>query len=231
VNERLPRGAASIVVAFATAVVILALAILPLLNPGWVSFEQDRSRADAWTGYTPAELRTATDAILADLLLGPPDFDVEVRGVPVLTASERGHMVDVRGVFAGFGLVAVVSAVVLFAAHRLARRGAAFWRPVRAGAIGLAVALVAVGLVGMFAFDAAFEAFHRLFFAGGNYTFDPATDRLVQLFPYQFWVETSFAVGSVAIALAAVTTWLAQRRLGTEPSQSATRQVAVEAAR
>jgi integral membrane protein (TIGR01906 family) len=231
VNERLPRVAASIVVAFAAAIVILALAILPFLNPAWVSFEQGRSRADAWTGYAPAELQTATNAILADLLLGPPDFDVEVRGEPVLTAAERGHMTDVRGVFVGFGLVAAVSAVVLFAAHRLGRREAAFWRPVRAGAIGIAVALLAAGLVGMFAFDAAFEAFHRLFFAGGNYTFDPATDRLVQLFPYQFWVETSFAVGAVAIALAAITTWLARRRLGTQPSQALARPVAVEAAR
>jgi hypothetical protein len=46
VSERLPRVAASIVVAVATAVVILALAILPFLNPAWVSFEQGRSRAD-----------------------------------------------------------------------------------------------------------------------------------------------------------------------------------------
>jgi integral membrane protein (TIGR01906 family) len=134
-------------------------------------------------------------------------------------------------VFLGFGVVAVVAAAVLLIAYRLARGGAAFWRPVRAGAIGLAVALVAVGLVGTFAFDAAFEAFHRLFFAGGNYTFDPATDRLVQLFPYQFWVETSFAVGAVAIVLAAVTAWLAQRRLGTQRSEAVARRVAVGAAR
>jgi integral membrane protein (TIGR01906 family) len=228
VSERLPRVAASIVVAVATAIVILALAILPFLNPLWVSFEQGRSQAAAWTGFSPAELRTATDAILADLIVGPPEFDVALDGRPVLSAQERGHMQDVRGVFVGFGVLALVSAVVLVAAHRRAGGGAAFWRAVRSGAIGIAAVVVGLGLVGLFAFDAAFDAFHRLFFAGGNYTFDPATDRLVQLFPYQFWVETSFAVGAVALVLAAVVGLLAQRRLGTHPGRQAARPVPLE---
>jgi integral membrane protein (TIGR01906 family) len=231
VSERLPRVAASVVVAVATAIVILALAIVPFLNPVWVSFEQGRSQADAWTGFSPTELRTATDAILADLILGPPDFDVEISGQPVLDARERGHMADVRGVFVTFGVLALASVVVLAAARRLAREEAAFWQPVRSGAIGVAAAVVALGLVGLLAFDVAFEAFHRVFFAGGNYTFDPATDRLVQLFPYQFWVETSFAVGAVVLVLAAVAASVAQRRLGTSPSRQATRQVPVEVGR
>ncbi|MDQ2965199.1 MAG: DUF1461 domain-containing protein [Chloroflexota bacterium] len=230
-SERLPRVAASIVVAVATAIVILALAILPFLNPAWVSFEQGRSRADAWTGFSPSELRTATDAILADLLLGPPNFDIEVRGQPVLSAQERGHMADVRGVFVAFSLLAIISAAVLAVARRLGRGEAAFWRSVRAGAIGATAAIIAIGLVGMYAFDAVFEAFHRLFFTGGNYTFDPTTDRLVQLFPYQFWMETSFVLGVVVLILAAVAMWLAQRHLAVSPNQPVARQVPVDVAR
>jgi integral membrane protein (TIGR01906 family) len=231
VSERLPRVAASVVVAVATAIVILALAIVPFLNPLWISFEQGRSHAAAWTGFSPTELRVATDRILNDLILGPPAFDVEVGGQPVLTAQERGHMHDVRGVFVGFGVLALVSVVVLVVAQRQAQGGAVFWRAVRSGAIGIAAAVVALGLIGMFAFDAAFEAFHRLFFAGGNYTFDPSTDRLVQLFPYQFWVDTSFAVGAVVLVFAAGLAVLAQRRLGTSPRTPVARQVRLEAGR
>ena len=231
VSERLPRFAASVVVAVATAIVILALAIVPFLNPVWISFEQGRSQADAWTGFSPIELRTATDAILADLIVGPPAFDVEIGGQPVLTVRERGHMADVRGVFLGFGLLAVASVVVLAAAHRLARGEARFWRSVRSGAIGIAGAIVALGLVGLLAFDAAFEAFHRLFFAAGNYTFDPATDRLVQLFPYQFWVETSFAVGAVVLVLGVVGASLAQRHTGTSSRRPVARAVPLEVGR
>ena len=64
--------------------------------------------------------------------------------------------------------------------------------------------LVIGGVVSFVAFDALFETFHRLFFAGGSYTFDPATDRLVQLFPFQFWQETAIAVGAVCIVVAAI---------------------------
>jgi integral membrane protein (TIGR01906 family) len=100
-------------------------------------------------------------------------------------------------------------------ASRLARapesRGAA-WRAVRNGARGLAVVIAVAGVFAVFAFDAAFEVFHRLFFSAGTYTFDPATSRLIQLFPEQFWSETTIAVGVVVIAVALLTAWLAGRR-------------------
>jgi integral membrane protein (TIGR01906 family) len=204
VSERLRRAASSVLLGIATAVVILALAIVPFVNPGWVSFEQGRARATAWTGYSPAQLREATDAILADLTLGPPKFDVAVAGQEVLNARERSHMTDVRGVFMAFAALAAASIVVLVVAHRVFHGSARFWRPVRTGAAILAVGVVIVGLVGTFAFDLAFELFHRLFFAGGSYTFDPRTEQLVQLFPEQFWFETSLAVGALILVLCLV---------------------------
>ena len=53
--------------------------------------------------------------------------------------------------------------------------------------------LIAVGALGAtaaftLAFDATFSYFHELFFAAGTWTFNPATDRLVQLYPESFWV-------------------------------------------
>ncbi len=73
--------------------------------------------------------------------------------------------------------------------------------------------LVLVGGFAFIAFDVLFELFHRIFFAGGSYTFDPATERLVQLFPFQFWQETAIAVGAAAIVFAAIVAGLSQRRL------------------
>ena len=116
------RGAlAALVIGISTALVIVALAILPFLTPAWVAFGQGRAQATAWTGFTEADLRTVTDAILADLVVGPPDFDVTLDGVPVLEERERQHMRDVRGVFAAFYALAAVGAVVLVAAFLLAR--------------------------------------------------------------------------------------------------------------
>jgi integral membrane protein (TIGR01906 family) len=207
---------AAVLTAVAMAVVITAVAIVPFLSPAWVSFEQGRAEAEAWTGYTTAELRAATDAILADLVVGPPDFDVAIRGEPVLNERERAHMRDVRGVFAGFAVVALLVAAGLVAAFVLARRrghAERAWRAIRTGARGLAIGVVVAGVIALVAFDAAFEVFHRLFFSGGSYTFDPGTERLVQLFPFAFWSETSMAVGGVMFVLSLGVAFVAGRRL------------------
>jgi integral membrane protein (TIGR01906 family) len=217
VNATVPERVAGVLTAIATAVVITAIAIVPLLSPAWVSFEQGRTGAEQLTGYTTAELRSATDAILADLVVGPPDFDVAVAGAPVLNAREQSHMRDVRGVFAGFALIALIAAAGLVVAVGLARRMGhpeRAWSAVRNGARALAIGVVIAGVVAFFAFDAAFEVFHRLFFAGGSYTFDPGTDRLVQLFPFAFWSETTMAVGAVIIAISIAVTLIASRRVG-----------------
>jgi integral membrane protein (TIGR01906 family) len=215
--------AADVWIALATAVGIVALTIPLFLNPLWVGFEQGRAQATAWTGFSAMDLRTATDSILSDLVFGPPDFDVEVAGAPVLEERERAHMRDVRNVFVGFFVVTAVLAIVgiASAAVRRADQRRATWRAIRAGAIGLVATLLVAGVVAFVAFDALFEVFHQLLFAGGSYTFDPRTERLVQLFPFQFWQETAIAVGGVAIVAALIVAAVARRRLAAAAAPSA----------
>jgi integral membrane protein (TIGR01906 family) len=210
----LPTRVADGWIALATALAIVALSLPLFLNPVWVAFEQGRVQATAWTGFTEPQLREATDSILADLIFGPPVFDVEVDGAPVLNDRERAHMRDVRGVFIGFFVAALVGLVgaLVIAARRRGDERRHTWRAVRTGAIGLTVLLVIGGAISFVAFAALFEVFHRLFFAGGSYTFDPSTERLVQLFPFRFWQETAIAVGAVCIALAAIVAVAASRR-------------------
>jgi integral membrane protein (TIGR01906 family) len=204
--------AVSVLVGIATALVIIAVAIVPFLSPAWVGFEQDRSQAQAWTGYTTEELRTATNAILADLVLGPPDFDVQVAGALVLEAREQAHMRDVRNVFMALYVAAAVAVVVLLVAAWRVRDRRRLWAAVRRGAIVLAVGVVALGLVALVAFDSLFSIFHEIFFPAGSYTFDPSTERLVQLFPFQFWQESAVVVGIVILAISAAVAVIARRR-------------------
>jgi integral membrane protein (TIGR01906 family) len=215
VTRSLPERLAALVTALAGAVVVIAIAILPFLTPAWISFEQGRTGAATLTGYSPAELNGATNAILHDLVIGPPDFAVTVAGAPVLDERERAHMRDVRGVFAGFGLLALVAAVgliVLAAGARRMGHPERAWAAIAAGMRWLIVAIVVAGVIAAVAFDAVFELFHELFFPGGSYTFDPRTDRLVQLFPFDFWSETTIVLGVVIVALAAVVAVVAGRR-------------------
>ena len=208
---------AALVTGVATALVVVSLAILPFLNPIWVGFEQGRAGAAAWTGFNPGDLAYATNEILADLVFGPPAFDVALDGQPVLVERERQHMRDVRGVFTELYIAAAAAALVLVAAYLLARAlgvrsKIAFWRRLAGSGKVIAVVTVAGGLMGVFFFDTAFELFHRIFFPAGTYLFDPRTDRLVQLFPEQFWVETTIGVGIVVVVLSALTSWFASRR-------------------
>ena len=163
--EILRGKAASSLIAVATGVAIVAIVMPHFHNPLWVAFEQERAQATAWTGYSEPQLRSATDAILADLVLGPPDFDVVVDGQPVLNERERSHMGNVRGVFMGFFAIAAVLAVavVIVAARRRATGGhGSTWGAVRTGALCLIVALGLVGLVAVVAFDALFEILRRM---------------------------------------------------------------------
>ena len=210
------RAFLSVVVAAATVVVIAGVSVVPFLNPIWVGFEQDRSAAAALTGFRPDQVHAVTGDILHDLIVGPPDFAQTVSGTAVFSDRERAHLVDVRAVFIAFGAVAALGALIL-ANARLASRGAAWYRrAIGIGALVLAGAVVLGGIVVALAFEQAFEVFHELFFAGGTYTFDPATDRRVQLFPSQFWEETSLAVGVVILVVSGVVAWWALRSRSAE---------------
>jgi integral membrane protein (TIGR01906 family) len=207
--------------AAATAFVILGGSIAPFLAPPVVRFEQDRTGVSDLTGYTPRLLDGVTTALLGDLVLWRGDFDTGVNDDfsvgPVLSDAERAHMRDVRNVFTGFWIVVFAGIAVLAAGFRRARSAgteakAALWRSVASGARALAVVIAVAGVLAVLAFDAAFEVFHRLFFSAGSYTFDPARDRLVQLFPERFWSEIAIAVGVVVLGAAIVTALVAGRR-------------------
>ena len=199
-------------VAIATALVITGIAIALFFNPAWVSFAQGRANAAAFTGWTAAQVDAATGDIVREVWLGPGTFEQEVAGRPVFEDRERSHMADVRGIVMAFYGVVIGGAALLLLVGVASRGAPWFWRAVGTGAKLLAVGTIAVGTAFLLFFDTAFTIFHQLFFAAGTWAFDPASDRLVQLFPYQFWTETSVAIAVVGLLLA-VGVWLLAWRL------------------
>ncbi|HSW41937.1 MAG TPA: DUF1461 domain-containing protein [Patescibacteria group bacterium] len=208
----LGRRLAAAAVAAATALVITGASILLFFNPVWISSAQGRASAAAATGWTAGQVDAVTLDIVLEVWFGPGAFDQEVAGEPVLDERERSHMVDVRRVVLSFFAVVVAGAAVLLVAGASSRGSRWFWRAVEFGAAGLAVGALVIGGAFLAFFDIAFTLFHQLFFAAGTWTFDPATDRLVQLFPYEFWTETSVAIAGVGLVLTACV-WVLARRL------------------
>lgn len=209
------RTVAAIVAGIALPLVLAGAVVALFFNPVWVSFEQGRSQVDAITGYSPAVVASVTGGILHDVTLGPPAFDQTVDGQPVLNAREREHMVNVHDVLLKFATVVLVALVALVLVATRGRRTAWFWSAVAWSMTLLTVAVIVVGAFFAVAFDAAFELFHRLLFPAGSYDFDPRTNRLVQLFPDQFWSDTSIAIAIIglaaAVAIALVARALARR--------------------
>jgi integral membrane protein (TIGR01906 family) len=223
-GRRVVGAIAAAVVGLATAFTILGLSVLVLFNPIWVSSEQQRVESGTLTGYGPDELRFVTTSILLDMIVGPPDFDVQVGGTPVLNEREVAHLRDVRTAFVIFGVVALVSLVVLLLARFATHGSKAFFRRVRRGARATAIATVLVGVFAVLAFGPAFELFHELLFPAGSFTFDPETDRLVQLFPEQFWTESTVVLGVVIIvASVAFARWAESRIAEPKPGRLSAR--------
>ncbi len=203
---------AGLAVGVSTALVVVGVAIALFFNPAWVSFAQGRADAAAWTGWTAGEVDAVTREVVLEVWLGPGTFGQRVAGESVFDERERSHMADVRRVLLSFYVLVLLGAASLLVTSFASRGSAWFWRGVATGAAGLAIGAVVLGGAFALLFDTAFALFHQLFFAEGTWTFDPATDRLVQLFPYQFWTETTLAIALVGLGLT-VTVWVVARRL------------------
>ncbi len=197
----------------ATPVLIAGASLALLFNPWWVLPAQQRAGVAAITGLPQAEVARVTTAIIADVTVGPPDFAVAIDGAPVLDTAERGHMRDVYGVlrvFAGLVVLAGVTLAVLGIRHR---GDGWWWRAVARAGLATAAVGVVTGVLFAAFFDAAWPAFHAVFFPQGNSSFDPRVERLTQLFPTPFWTDAATTVFAAGV-LIAVVVWLIARRLG-----------------
>lgn len=203
----------SVLVSAATALVILAVALLVLLQPSYIHAALAQAGSASVLGVTPAEADALSDRTVAELVAGPGTFAFEgPSGGRFYDPAEAAHLADARLVlwlFLGFSAMALAGLLATLASP--ARRPWA-WRAIRRGAAALAVGMALVGAFFLVAFDLAFELFHRIFFPGGNWAFDPATQRLVQLYPTAFWQMTAAALGGISIGFALVVWWVAGRR-------------------
>lgn len=201
------------VLPLATAIMLLGAALLVTLTPWSTHLLLAASPDDSLA--TAASRQALSDATIHDLVLWG-DFSLPgagTSGEAFYTPQEISHLMDARSLLYVVLAIAAVSAI-LVAAMMLRRReiGPDAWRAIGRGGAGLAIGAVIVGMVGLLAFQPAFELFHRIFFPGGNWSFDPATSNLVRLYPSGFWIAATAMLGGLAIGLGLFTAWLARAR-------------------
>jgi integral membrane protein (TIGR01906 family) len=114
-------------------------------------------------------------------------------------------------------VAAYVCFVVLWARERSLRRFAR---------LAMVAGLVTCGLLGFAAFsmlvgfEQLFLQFHLLSFSNDLWQLNPATDRLIQMFPLGFWFQVSLAIGVFTIlegAAIAFAGYYYLRRAGRRP--------------
>jgi integral membrane protein (TIGR01906 family) len=194
-----------------TIVAILAVALLPLLTPLVMHPVLDAAQSAAWLGSDLQTAHALSDRTVDELLFGPGTFAFQLpAGVAFYDAAEIAHLGDARTLLwllLGAGTLAILAlAVALVRSDRPDRIAHA----IGLGGAVTSIGVVVIGVVGLIAFEPLFELFHRVFFPGGNWAFDPRTERLVQLYPYAFWQLIAAGLGIVA-ALLGVVTWAVAR--------------------
>jgi integral membrane protein (TIGR01906 family) len=194
------------------AVVITLAGPLLLFNPLFTSALQARHDVPAAFGTSQAEVDRVTGEILGDLFVGG-SFDAAFAGDgPLLNERERSHMGDVSrlvqlllGITLAALLVSLISGIWL---RREPRRQGRIMLSA-AGAVGSVAVVLAI--IFAVAFDAAFLAFHQVFFPPGTYLFEPGS-RLITLFPGGFWFDASLAAGAAILVSALAVAIIGFRR-------------------
>jgi len=162
---------------------------------------------------TPGQVAEMSDRSVEQLVLGG-EFDFTgPDGEPFYDTDERGHLGDARlllGVFLVLGGISIVAIGATIGGGK--DRRSASWKVIGRAGLVVALTVLLLGLLSLLAFDSLFTLFHQVFFPGGNWSFDPTSQRLVQLYPFGFWQITSAVFGLLLFVLGLLT-WLVGRRL------------------
>lgn len=214
-TARSPRDLLGWVLPFATALVIIVVAVLDLTTPLWMHFALDNSGSAlvAPNGTVYA----ASDRTVSDLLFASGDFNFQALcfkagSCPTFyTPDEAAHLRDARTLL-WLGIALALVSVVLIGAALIHRpQDARRWKAVARGGAGLAIGAVVIGVVGFFAFDTLFTLFHEVFFPQGNWEFPPDSN-MIRLYPYAFWQLTAAALGVLCVIGGGAVWFVAKRR-------------------
>lgn len=207
--KQMRRVARRIGAAVFSLLALLALTLCLFLLPPVVHLLLDLADAAESLNVAAPIAHSLSDALVRDLLVGGA-FDVPLGGEPLLSASERSHLGDVGVIFRILIIAGAASLAVLTALFVRTRRW--FYQALHDGALLLGTGAALIGGAFALAFDATFTFAHELLFPAGNWTFNPATDRLVQLYPMNFWLLAAISFCVVLVGAAAFGISLARGR-------------------
>lgn len=208
------RSVARLVIAVGAALTLLGMGFAVVFNPLFLHAALDASGSAAILGLDARTTHAVSDRTIGEMLGGPATFAFPATpgGPRFYDAAEASHLRDARTVLWGFLGVVGLGFVALLLTLVPRRRDPRAWRAARTGAVVLAGAFAAIGLFMAVAFDTAFTLFHEIFFPQGNWQFNTATEKMVQLYPTPFWELTGMVLALATIAFCGIAWLLATLR-------------------
>lgn len=175
---------------------------LSLFRVGFIQAESVKYQVQERLGITSDELLEATEKMIAYVRGHSSDLDVAVTvdgsSIPFFTDRDRMHLQDIAVMVRwGKGLCAIGLGIVLISSFFLCKQGQAdilcgtylfLWLVVLAIAVFLGIWIVN-DLQGFI------NGFHRLFFKNDTWILNPATDRLIWLFPTRIFQDGAMILG------------------------------------
>ncbi len=147
-----------------------------------------------------------------------------LNGSMVYNEREVAHMADVQAVFQLVLRVWQFAFIlVIFLAFVLWKKGeqTTVTAALRDGGLLTSGIILTVGLLAVFAWQAWFEMFHRLFFEDGSWLFF-YTDALIRLFPIEFWFDSVLTLSILSLVgglLLALLGWRGQMAITRRASE------------
>jgi integral membrane protein (TIGR01906 family) len=212
------------------ALTILGLGVLGLFTPPYLHAVLRFAGSAGILGLSQSATQALSDRTVRELVLGPARFDFPMApgGPRFYDAAEAAHLRDAAGLLHGFLAVVALGALALLLVLVPGRRDPGTWRAVARGAAALAGVVAVAGVFFAVAFDAAFTLFHEIFFPQGDWSFNPLTERMVQLYPTRFWELLSMTLALVLLLLCAVVWGAATSRARTLDRELAREAAAAE---
>ena len=209
------RSLATILFILALPIAIVTSNVRILLNaPVVYDYSFDRYNAEDVTGLSRADLDGTASDLRDYFNNGETTFyrTVTVGGlsVPVFNARETRHMEDVKTLVVWMDRLQELTVIYVLAyvvGFVIWAREGSLRQLAKESLIAVALGAVAVGGIAIFAafgFEAAFTRFHEVLFSNNLWQLNPKTDRLIQMFPEDFWRDMTVLLGAMCAAEAAV---------------------------
>jgi integral membrane protein (TIGR01906 family) len=175
--------------------------------------------AEDETGVTESELRRASRELVSYFNSDDPAINIQVgaggQTEPLFSPREIRHLQDVKSIMDAVFLAqeAALAYVLIYVVSVFVWSAEAPMRALASQALTaclITVGFLAIaGALAISGFDSTWEGFHQVLFTNDLWELDPDRDRLIQMFPEEFWFRVVMFIGGLVLLQVALVAALA----------------------